>query len=80
MTQSCARLMHSVRTDNSYTVIVVSDIALPGYGALSKFDLKVARREKLLLKGIVAYIGTSSEFTGMSCIPHCCELTLMISA
>ena len=37
-----------------------------GFGNQSKFDVKVQRRERLLRKGIVSYIGGASEFTGKS--------------
>ena len=35
-----------------------------GFGTQSKFDVKVQRKERLLRKDIVSYIGGASEFTG----------------
>jgi hypothetical protein len=34
------------------------------FGNQSNFDIKVQRKERLLRKGIVSYIGGASEFTG----------------
>jgi hypothetical protein len=35
-----------------------------GYGNQTKFDVKIRRKERLLRKSVVSYIGTASEFTG----------------
>ena len=40
-----------------------------GFGTQSKFDVKVQRKERLLRKDIVSYIGGASEFTGKSMTP-----------
>ncbi|KAF9054278.1 nucleoporin Nup186/Nup192/Nup205 [Panaeolus papilionaceus] len=43
-----------------------------GYGSMSKFDLKVERKETVLRKTVVAYIGAAAEFTEP-------EITLVLS-
>jgi hypothetical protein len=35
-----------------------------GYGNQTKFDVKIRRKERLLRKSVVSYIGAASEFTG----------------
>ncbi|PPQ63451.1 hypothetical protein CVT24_004983 [Panaeolus cyanescens] len=43
-----------------------------GYGSMTKFDLKVERKETILRKSVVAYIGAAAEFTEP-------EITLILS-
>lgn len=38
--------------------------SLEGCGTLSRFGLSVARKERLLRKGVLIYLGSASEFTG----------------
>jgi hypothetical protein len=35
-----------------------------GFGSDTKFDIIVRRKELLLRKGIIVYIGAASQFTG----------------
>jgi hypothetical protein len=67
--------MRLVCADQVSAIILIADTSLSfyitGYGPLSRFDLKVARKDKSLLKSVVTYIGASSEFTGSSFIRHC---------
>jgi nuclear pore complex protein Nup205 len=41
-----------------------SNVYAFGHGGVSKFDLKVRRKEELLRKAIISYIGSASDFTG----------------
>lgn len=39
-------------------------IDILGYGSESKFDVNVQRKEALLRKAMIVYLGASSQFTG----------------
>lgn len=41
-------------------------IPFSGLGSRSKFDVLVEKKERLLRKSVISYIGAASEFTGMS--------------
>lgn len=61
-----------------------------GFGSRTKFDVLVEKKERLLRKSVITYIGAASEFTGWSPFarlpripPHCSfaepEITLILS-
>ncbi|KAF8970600.1 nucleoporin Nup186/Nup192/Nup205 [Flammula alnicola] len=52
--------------------VKLSNVYAFGFGSQSKFDVKVRRKERLLRKSVVSYIGTSGEFTEP-------EITLVLS-
>lgn len=37
-----------------------------GFGEETKFDVEVIRKEQLLRKALIVYLGMASDFTGMS--------------
>lgn len=39
-----------------------------GYGGTCNFDLILQRKELLLRKALIAYLGAASEFTGALCL------------
>ncbi|KAF8188670.1 nucleoporin Nup186/Nup192/Nup205 [Pholiota molesta] len=52
--------------------VKLSHMVAFGYGAQSKFEVKVQRKERLLRKTVISYIGSASEFTEP-------EITLVLS-
>lgn len=41
-----------------------ASVFAPGHGSTSQFDLNLRRQRRLLLKAVVEYLGSASEFTG----------------
>ncbi|KAG1728877.1 nucleoporin Nup186/Nup192/Nup205, partial [Suillus paluster] len=54
------------------TEVSQASVFAPGHGSTTQFDLSLRRQERLLLKAIVEYLGTASEFTEP-------EITLVLS-
>ncbi|KAG0707241.1 nucleoporin Nup186/Nup192/Nup205 [Suillus ampliporus] len=52
--------------------VLQASVFSPGHGSATQFDLGLRRQERLLLKAIVEYLGTASEFTEP-------EITLVLS-
>lgn len=46
--------------------VLRASVFASGHGSTTQFDLSLRRQERLLLKAIVEYLGTASEFTGKS--------------
>jgi nuclear pore complex protein Nup205 len=44
--------------------VLRASVFATGHGSTTQFDLNLRRQERLLLKAIVEYLGTASEFTG----------------
>jgi len=44
--------------------VLQASVFAPGHGSATQFDLNVRRQARLLLKAVVEYLGTASEFTG----------------
>jgi nuclear pore complex protein Nup205 len=44
--------------------VLRASVFASGHGSTTQFDLNLRRQERLLLKAIVEYLGTASEFTG----------------
>ncbi|OJA08231.1 hypothetical protein AZE42_08910 [Rhizopogon vesiculosus] len=52
--------------------VLRASVFAPGHGSTSQFDLNLRRQGRLLLKAVVEYLGTASEFTEP-------EITLVLS-
>lgn len=52
------------------TVTVLDFIEFTGFGRETRFRVSVHQKDQLLRRAIVAYLGTASDFTGISSVPR----------